>query len=668
MDKFYLNGILIDVSRGEVVTHDTVHCVEPKAMAVLVHLAKTPLSVVSQESLFNAVWPNGVFNPGVLQRCIAQLRKALGDDAKQPLFIKTHPKRGYSLDVQPQANNAQTAPNTKLRSGVAALVVMLLIGAGLMWLITGSDKSSTSLSIEGNLKVITSSSHYDFYPVFSKNERQLAFIRQTENANQIIMADIEHNTQQVLLESEDNYQAITWSDDGLSLFYLKRERGNDLIGKLDLSTKTAVDVYRHDGTNEIWRLFLHSGSLYFSAAQVPLNQSPTSALYKLDLLTSTVSTLLKSTSSFTPYRFALSPDKAEFAIAGESNANNIELRTFDLLTDTLSEPFATLPLGFTELNWYDNNNLIVHHLNRLYLLDKKGHKTRLPVNHFMRLFNPVAAPNTGQIAMSMTEYDTDIVGLDVNSLKSGLVVDSAGEDHLASVSPNGRYLAYVSARSGVQEVIVASYAPTNDASALNTNSVMAINVFNNEENKPIYRAPVWDKNSRRVAFAFENDILIYDLASQTTRRFTMPSRFTSILDWYSKEDSLLVTTKNDNTSYFEKLDVATQQFTQLAQTGVNFAATLDNNDQLIFGFEDKLSWRGKLFTHPLFAQSTGRYFPLDGLVVFQVGRQLFTFDGSVSAASRIEIPPNADHLIGVFGEQWLFQTQNSRSAKIVLLE
>ncbi|MEE8367344.1 MAG: winged helix-turn-helix domain-containing protein, partial [Thermoanaerobaculia bacterium] len=72
---------------------------QPKVMEVLVYLAERSDEVVSKEKLLEDVWPNTYVTEYVLWRCIAQLRKALDDDAAHPRFIKTLSKRGYQLIV-----------------------------------------------------------------------------------------------------------------------------------------------------------------------------------------------------------------------------------------------------------------------------------------------------------------------------------------------------------------------------------------------------------------------------------------------------------------------------------------------------------------------------------------------------------------------------------------
>ena len=64
---------------------------------VLLLLASRPRELVTREEIKDAVWTDGTtveFDPG-LNFCIRQIRAALKDDARQPKFIETLPKRGY---------------------------------------------------------------------------------------------------------------------------------------------------------------------------------------------------------------------------------------------------------------------------------------------------------------------------------------------------------------------------------------------------------------------------------------------------------------------------------------------------------------------------------------------------------------------------------------------
>jgi len=66
-------------------------------MDVLVYLAADPGTVIAKEELLEAVWGGAFVEEGALAQAVHSLRKALGDDARQPRFIQTIPKRGYRL-------------------------------------------------------------------------------------------------------------------------------------------------------------------------------------------------------------------------------------------------------------------------------------------------------------------------------------------------------------------------------------------------------------------------------------------------------------------------------------------------------------------------------------------------------------------------------------------
>ena len=51
--------------------------------------------LVTKEELLEGVWPGTFVGPNALTRAVAQLRKALGDDADEPRYVETVARRGY---------------------------------------------------------------------------------------------------------------------------------------------------------------------------------------------------------------------------------------------------------------------------------------------------------------------------------------------------------------------------------------------------------------------------------------------------------------------------------------------------------------------------------------------------------------------------------------------
>ncbi|HKP81564.1 MAG TPA: AAA family ATPase [Pyrinomonadaceae bacterium] len=78
----------------------------PKAYAVLNQLVERSGHLVTKEELLANVWPETFVTDAVLKVTIRQLRDALDDDPKAPLFIETAHRRGYRF-IGNLANAAQ---------------------------------------------------------------------------------------------------------------------------------------------------------------------------------------------------------------------------------------------------------------------------------------------------------------------------------------------------------------------------------------------------------------------------------------------------------------------------------------------------------------------------------------------------------------------------------
>ena len=88
-------GYRFDVETGRLWSGTKEVRLTPKASAVLKVLVTHAGKPVTKEDLFASVWSDTAVSDDALTSCIQELRKALGDDAKQPRFIETRHRRGY---------------------------------------------------------------------------------------------------------------------------------------------------------------------------------------------------------------------------------------------------------------------------------------------------------------------------------------------------------------------------------------------------------------------------------------------------------------------------------------------------------------------------------------------------------------------------------------------
>lgn len=110
---------------------------EPRAMDVLIYLADKPGEVVSIATLKADIWLGTHVVDEAVKRCISQIRKAFGDDARAPQFIETLPKRGYRLiaPTKRPATKPTPARRANKRASLVAASAALALSAAALWAI-----------------------------------------------------------------------------------------------------------------------------------------------------------------------------------------------------------------------------------------------------------------------------------------------------------------------------------------------------------------------------------------------------------------------------------------------------------------------------------------------------------------------------------------------------
>jgi DNA-binding winged helix-turn-helix (wHTH) protein len=92
-----------------------------KTFAVLEYLAMRPGRLIASGELLDAVWPATHVTPAVLPGCIRELRRALGDDARDARFVETAHRRGYRFIAPPTAASAVITPLPRSETELVAL-------------------------------------------------------------------------------------------------------------------------------------------------------------------------------------------------------------------------------------------------------------------------------------------------------------------------------------------------------------------------------------------------------------------------------------------------------------------------------------------------------------------------------------------------------------------
>ncbi len=144
----------IDVRERRVFRNGSDQQLRLKVFQVLLYLIDRRDRTVSKDELMENVWPGTAVTDDAVVQCIVDLRRALGDDARNPFFIRTIPKLGYrfiapespgpspATEVQPTSawredevvEDAPAAETGRWRRLVPALALFVALLSGGTWL------------------------------------------------------------------------------------------------------------------------------------------------------------------------------------------------------------------------------------------------------------------------------------------------------------------------------------------------------------------------------------------------------------------------------------------------------------------------------------------------------------------------------------------------------
>ena len=92
---YQFGDVCVDLKRLAITRGGSQVEIEPKAFDVLRYLLEHADRLVTKDELLESVWRDTFVTPNVLTRAVAQLRRVLGDDAREARYIETVARRGY---------------------------------------------------------------------------------------------------------------------------------------------------------------------------------------------------------------------------------------------------------------------------------------------------------------------------------------------------------------------------------------------------------------------------------------------------------------------------------------------------------------------------------------------------------------------------------------------
>jgi TolB-like protein/DNA-binding winged helix-turn-helix (wHTH) protein/Tfp pilus assembly protein PilF len=148
----HFGEVTLDESRRQLLRGEEPLRISPKAFQLLMALVDANSRALSKEELQQRLWPDTFVTEGNLATLVAELRSVLGDDARNPRYIRTVHGFGYSFEapvVGPEKADAPAGPHRRLRVGLVAILALIGIAGGtLAWINRGAEPTPARSSIE----------------------------------------------------------------------------------------------------------------------------------------------------------------------------------------------------------------------------------------------------------------------------------------------------------------------------------------------------------------------------------------------------------------------------------------------------------------------------------------------------------------------------------------
>nr|WP_275446951.1 winged helix-turn-helix domain-containing protein [Pseudoalteromonas sp. Of7M-16] len=583
VSKFEIGSFHVDVKRCQIREFDSVQTIEPKVMDVLVYLHTHQGNVVSQEDIFYAVWPQAIFNPSSVQRCIAILRKAFGDDAKNPSLIITHSKRGYSLELPKVESKKQL-----LIIGSAVIVALLLASIYLFM-----QKQPTNKTEFLTLLPISTGEHNEFSFVVAPNAEHIAFLREQEGGKHIWVKQLKTGIEKRLTKSPADYTSLGWRPDSKGLVFAKRDEKTSSLVIINLDS-TVNPEHKTIYTTSDFMISSHKLDwandhvVYFTEKR---RENSDTQLVTVNLISGEKEILNQSVGQDWLLMQALSPNRTHVALGFEAGQNMYRIDLLDLVKNDI-QTLVTIENGLSGLSWHpDGKSILLSNRDKLLSVNLAGDTKPIEFKNYKIVRDAVYSADGSEIYMELVNVDVDILNSTRDNPNELVpIIDSSSVDYLPVFSPDSSKFVFESHRFGLKQLFIYE-------------SGQARLLFDNPSNHELFGI-AWSKDGKEVFTASKNAIFRIDISSGVVSEAPHTYHSFYLREAFRNEDALLVSyrAQNGNGFHVAKFELDTGELSAYQASGARlscYSMSLDDKDTVYFSNESgvfKLSERNQVET------------------------------------------------------------------------
>ncbi|KKO45930.1 DNA-binding protein [Arsukibacterium ikkense] len=625
MDKMQLGPWVFTPSEYSISDGATHKELEPLLSKLLHYFAVNPGKILSRQQLVDTIWQQSYVDDNAINRAISELRKALLHPALTQAPIKTHHRKGYSLQLQPlghsalnsvipaikEANPRPLQPSHKRRSalwlGALGLLLLGVVGTGLYFAGAEPEQPALSQQTDGKPQLIeldvvsqqkvTWFKGIESRPLLSPDKQLLAYSHsQPDGQIRVIVRQLGVSSgkllQEVSLEDDKHlYSVQSWqplsrnllvqvvSKDGKSCEYQNYDFSQ--YPQYQVKPLTHCDGLVFGNA----QLSADGQTLYYSKGSGGMYTS--NALLAENLTSGAVQTLQAAPSAglgTTVLTMSADGSQLAYILMPESNKSDIYIyqpasREHRRIA---SLPIPVLLIG---LEWsQDQQSLLLPGADAIIqvdIVDKSLRVLKLPQGVIvgeLSLLSDNQAYISNLTAGSATQGAMQLVKItqpfDDDTRQISFLHNAAGSALALAVSP---------------------LSPDNYAFSANWTGGWQLWLSRNGANVQLTELPndeqpinsiSWSGDGRYIAFIKQGNLYLYDIQRQQLINKLELNDVGQPL-WLPDNSGLILTRVQANNQNLWQFDLVSNQLTQLTFSAGNFAQ-YDTNGQLLFHKEGKL--------------------------------------------------------------------------------
>ena len=687
---FWVGDFFVDLSRNQITQKMQSQTIPPKALAVLTCLAKNVNNVVSHDELLSEVWPDTVVTPNTLQRSIAQLRKALGEDSQYQSYIKTHAKQGYSLecevkwqdDSQPDwqiaaellsetdinnsiaKDSAQdisqvpnvTPPNIDSSNSSKSIIsrsrlitiftaIIILGGAGFKFL---SPTQVIDLS-SGELRSLTATDNKEYGGRYTPDGQYVVFNRYYERlcVNNLWAKNLKTQQETQLTKNLGSYNVHSFSKDGKELVFIATENCNKPVTQKKCYKLVTLNFEEALASPQSPKVLLECKNSRI-ARPIWLNNNNIALLQKVSnqwklasySIADNKSTVIyeREDGNILDYDYSVSDDLIALTSIHNDGRYYIEILKPDgrvVSSHQIEYPPEISNFRLIYPNFTPNSELLIFSTGRqLFTLSYEGKITNISLPLDEPVGSPIFHPDGKRMLMTKGNWDSDIATIARSQIRKTHSNQSQSRESI-------NYSIIERSTRAEDDPI---YHPTNDLIAFKSTRSGESQVWITHGN-----GMDWAADGQSV-LVNANGKLTQVYLDSTQESFPFSHRVEQLFQWNSEDNTALLTARINGILTFGELNLNNSEFRVTTEETVNWALKSEDG-RLIYTDQMDRFWQPGPAEHQLIealeSQGSDKRFIIKHNVIYGINEefQLWSYDLKEDKFEILgDVPMNTDYL------------------------